>query len=209
MRSRVRFSISGSRSQHLAALAGIGDVAGDGRAQHRAEILRGVGQRGVRADRDALHALRAVLGDVERRLAARDVLGRRVAGARGHDAQGRRAAWPAGCSRSRSGTRRRTRDEARERRTRGLALGRRCASGSRRRRSSRRASRRPSRATGSSGLPRSVERSAASSSPILISCTRSKPCVMTSMLEFTTASPSLPNFFTYCLWTDVAELLLA
>ena len=29
----------------------------------------------------------------------------------------------------------------------------------------------------------------------------SKPCVMTSMLEFTTASPSLPNFFTYCLWT--------
>ena len=31
---------------------------------------------------------------------------------------------------------------------------------------------------------------------------------MTSMLESTTASPSLPNFFTYCFLHDVAELLL-
>ena len=50
--------------------------------------------------------------------------------------------------------------------------------------------------------------SAAASSPILISLTRSKPWVMTSMLELTTASPSLPNFFTYCLHDDVAVLLL-
>ena len=56
-------------------------------------------------------------------------------------------------------------------------------------------------AIGSSALPRSVERSAASSSPTLISRTSSKPLVMTSMLEVTTPSPSLPNFFTYCLWT--------
>ena len=86
--ARVCFSISGSFAHHLGALAGVAHVAGDGRREHRAEILRGVGQRGVRADRDALHALRAVLGDVERRLAAGDVLGGRVAGARGHDAHG-------------------------------------------------------------------------------------------------------------------------
>ena len=34
-----------------------------------------------------------------------------------------------------------------------------------------------------------------------ISCTRSKPWVMTSMLDFTTPSPNRPNFFTYCLCT--------
>ena len=52
---------------------------------------------------------------------------------------------------------------------------------------------------GSSAWPRRVDRSAAASSPIAISLTRSKPWIMTSMLDLTTASPSLPNFFTYCL----------
>mgnify|MGYP001212171497 CR=1 FL=1 len=46
-----------------------------------------------------------------------------------------------------------------------------------------------------------LDRSAASSSPIGISTTREKPCVMTSMFEVTTESPNRPNFFTYCLWT--------
>ncbi len=41
----------------------------------------------------------------------------------------------------------------------------------------------------------------AASSPTRISRTRSNPCVMTSMFEVTTASPSRPNFLTYCLWT--------
>ena len=54
---------------------------------------------------------------------------------------------------------------------------------------------------GSSGCPRREDLSAAAISPIAISFTRSKPCVITSMLEFTTASPSLPNFFTYCFIT--------
>ena len=53
-----------------------------------AEVLRGVGQRGVGADGDALHALGAVLGDVERGFAAGDVLGGGVAGGRGDDAHG-------------------------------------------------------------------------------------------------------------------------
>ncbi len=51
-------------------------------------VLRGVGQRGVRADRDALHALGAVLGDVERGFAAGDVFGGGVAGGGGDDAHG-------------------------------------------------------------------------------------------------------------------------
>ena len=64
----------GKLRHHLGALAGVAHVARDGRGEHRAQILRGVGQRGVGADRDALHALGAVLGDVERGFAARYVL---------------------------------------------------------------------------------------------------------------------------------------
>ena len=52
------------------------------------KVLRAVGQRGVGADGNALHALGAVFGDVERGLAAGDVLGSGVAGACGNDAQG-------------------------------------------------------------------------------------------------------------------------
>ena len=61
----------------------------DGGGEHGVQFLRGVGQRGVRADRDALHALGAVLGDVERRFAAGDVLRGRVAGGRCDHAHGR------------------------------------------------------------------------------------------------------------------------
>ena len=56
-------------------------------------------------------------------------------------------------------------------------------------------------ASGRIGNPRSVDRSAASISPIGISRTRLKPWVMTSMFDCTTASPRRPNFFLYCLWT--------
>ena len=51
--------------------------------------------------------------------------------------------------------------------------------------------------SGRSASPRNVDRSGASSSPKRISRTRSEPWVMTSIFEFTTASPSRPNFFTY------------
>ena len=71
--------------EHLRALAFVGDVVDDRRSQDRLEILRAVRQRRIGTDRDALHALRAVLGNVERRLAARDVLRRRVAAAGRHD----------------------------------------------------------------------------------------------------------------------------
>ena len=78
----------GDGLHHLSALAGIGDVAHDRGVQDCLQILRAVGQRRVRTHRDALHTLRAVFCDVERRFAARDVLRRGVAGARGHDADG-------------------------------------------------------------------------------------------------------------------------
>ncbi len=52
---------------------------------------------------------------------------------------------------------------------------------------------------GKRATPRSVERSGAFISPTAISRTRSKPWIITSMLERTTASPSRPNFFWYCL----------
>ena len=52
----------------------------------------------------------------------------------------------------------------------------------------------------SSGL-RMVDVSASSISPILISCTRSKPPIITFMFDSTTASPKRPNFFSYCLCT--------
>ncbi len=90
--SRVRFSISGRSWSIFCALARVGDVVGDGRPQNRVQVLRAVGQRGVGTDRDALHALRAVFGNIERRFAPRDVLRRRVAAARRHDAERRRAA---------------------------------------------------------------------------------------------------------------------
>src|SRR5208282_3422087 len=52
------------------ALACVGDVIGRGGFQHGGHILRRVGQGGVRAGGDALHALGAVLGDIDRSLAA-------------------------------------------------------------------------------------------------------------------------------------------
>ena len=48
---------------------------------------------------------------------------------------------------------------------------------------------------GRTGGLRMLERSGSSISPYLISCTREKPCSMTSMFEVTTASPKRPNFF--------------
>jgi hypothetical protein len=79
----------GNQLEQLLALARVRHVVADGGAQHRIEVLRAVGERRVGTDRDALHALRAVLGNVERRLAARDVLRRRVAAAGRHDADRR------------------------------------------------------------------------------------------------------------------------
>ena len=76
-------------AQELGAVGGVGDVVGDGGGEQRAQVLRGVGQGGVGADGDALHALGAVFGDVERGFAAGDVFGGRVAGGGGDDAHGR------------------------------------------------------------------------------------------------------------------------
>ena len=77
------------RPEHLLALAGVRHVVGDRRPKHGFEVLRAVGQRGVGADRDALHALRAVFRDVERCFAPGHVLRRGVAAAGGHDAERR------------------------------------------------------------------------------------------------------------------------
>ena len=60
--------------EHLLPLARVGHVVDDRRPQHRVEVLRAVGKRRIRTDRDALHALRAILGNVKRRLAAGDIL---------------------------------------------------------------------------------------------------------------------------------------
>ena len=60
-------------------------------------------------------------------------------------------------------------------------------------------------ASGRIGSPRNVERSAALTSPIRISRTRLKPCVMTSMFDWTTESPSRPNFFRYCARTTASN----
>ena len=76
--------------KHLAAFGRIGDVARDGSAQHGAQVLRAVGQRRIGADADALHALRAILRNVERRFAAGDVLGCGVACGCGNYAHGRK-----------------------------------------------------------------------------------------------------------------------
>ena len=70
----------------------VGDVVADGGDEDGAEVLRGVGQGGVGAGGDALHALGAVLGNVNRRLAAGDVFALRRADARAHQAHaGQRA----------------------------------------------------------------------------------------------------------------------
>ena len=77
------------RGEELGTVGGVGHVVGDGGAQQCTEVLRGVGQSGVGADRDALHALGAVLRDEERGFAAGHVLGGRVAGGGGDHAHGR------------------------------------------------------------------------------------------------------------------------
>jgi hypothetical protein len=94
MRWRVRRSISGSCGEQLAALVGVGHVTGDGRAQQCARSCAAVGQRRIGANGDALHALRAVFGNVERGFAAGDVLGCGVAGGGGDHAHGgQRRGW--------------------------------------------------------------------------------------------------------------------
>jgi hypothetical protein len=180
-------------AQELGAVGRVGDVVVDGGGEQRAEILRGVGQRGVRADGDALHALGAVFGDVERGFAAGDVLGGRVAGGGGDDAHGRerRGGLVVAIGGAELGV---EGGDGADGSARALAGG----TG---------VERQPvlhppavaSSRMGSSAWPRRLERSAAVSAPILISLTCSKPWVMTSMLDLTTASPSLPNFLTYCL----------
>ena len=112
-----------------------------------------------------------------------------------------RAAWRAGRSQSASGTRRRTSSMRRDRRARALSGGRRRGTASaggaaESPPSGRQLENRQQRlaAQAWSDRPRRARRSA-------ISLTRSKPWIMTSMLDCTTASPSLPNFFTYCLCT--------
>ena len=93
-----------------------------GRSEERVEILRAIGKRGVGADRDALHALRAVLGDIERRFPTRHVLRRRVAAARRHDAERRQRSCGLVVAESRPEQRVERRD-LRERRSLGLAFG--------------------------------------------------------------------------------------
>ena len=82
----------GQGLHQMGAVVGVGDVMGDGGVEQSAEILRRVGQRRVRTDRDAVHALGAVFGDEERGLAAGYVLRGGVAGGRGdhpHGGEGR------------------------------------------------------------------------------------------------------------------------
>ena len=57
-------------AKQLGALGGVGNVVGDGGGEQGAEVLRAVGQGGIGADGDALHALGAVFGNVERGFAA-------------------------------------------------------------------------------------------------------------------------------------------
>ena len=80
--ARVRFSISGTRSSIFCRSLGVRHVPRYRRPQNRVDVLRAVWQRRVGADRDALHALRAVLRNVKRRLPACDILRRRIAAAR-------------------------------------------------------------------------------------------------------------------------------
>ena len=74
--------------EHLLAFRRILDVVRDRCAEQGVEILRAVGQCGIRTDGDAFHALGAVLGNVQRRLAPGDVLRCRVAASCSHDTQG-------------------------------------------------------------------------------------------------------------------------
>ncbi len=76
----------GYRGQQRLAIARVADVALDRGREHRAEVLRGVGQRRIRAGRDAVHALRAVLGDEDGGLPPGHELGGRGAGPRGQHA---------------------------------------------------------------------------------------------------------------------------
>src|SRR5208282_1062289 len=76
----------GEGLQHLPALARIGDVARDRSVQDRLYILRTVGQGGIGAGHDTLHALGAVFGDEERGDETRDILRRRIAAGSGYDA---------------------------------------------------------------------------------------------------------------------------
>src|ERR1022692_982233 len=54
---------------------------------------------------------------------------------------------------------------------------------------------------GATGGLRIEDQSGSLNSPILISCTRENPSVITVMFEVTTASPKRLNFLTYCLRT--------
>ena len=93
LRARALFHLR-QRVQHLQALARIRNVVRDGGPQQGAQILRAIGQRRIRTNHDALHALRAIFGNVERGFAARDVLGRGVAAAGGHDShRHKRRGW--------------------------------------------------------------------------------------------------------------------
>ena len=73
---------------------GVGDVVADGGDEDGADILRGVGQGGVRAGGDALHALGAVFRDVNWGFTAGDVLAlRRATGGAHHAKAGECAGW--------------------------------------------------------------------------------------------------------------------
>ena len=77
------------RGKELGAFLRVGYVVRNRSAQQRAQILRGVGQRGVWADGDAIHALGAVLGNEERGLTSGYVFRCSVAGGGGNHAHGR------------------------------------------------------------------------------------------------------------------------
>ena len=90
--ARARSSMPFNSAASFARSAGVGDVVMHGGLQDHRHVLRHVGQRGVRAGGDAFHALRAILGDINRRFAAGDVLGLGRARAGAHDAERRERA---------------------------------------------------------------------------------------------------------------------
>src|SRR5439155_6662191 len=69
----------------LLALGGIGDVIMSGRFKDGVDVLGSIGQSGVRAGSDALHALSAVLSYIDRCFAPGDIFGLSRAGACAHD----------------------------------------------------------------------------------------------------------------------------
>ena len=78
--------------EQILLLLFVADVVSDSGDEDGADVLRGVGQGGVRAGGDALHALGAILGNINRRLAAGDVFALRRADTRTHQAHaGQRA----------------------------------------------------------------------------------------------------------------------